>query len=101
MVVDGKVINIKTAEKMNFELNKALVDPNNFKLFANDPKAFVKGYKLDIDTDISNQLSRKLKGVASLETLRSMSGDGTVEATVWAVAVGAYSVASTKIAVAF
>jgi hypothetical protein len=102
IVADGKVINVKTPDKLNFEMNKALQDPEKFKRFAADPRSFAKEYRLEIDQDISRQLSQKLKGIDSIDALGRIRGrGGEVEATVWAVAEGAYSVASTKIAVAF
>ena len=103
LIVDGKKINVKTHEKRNFELNKALTNKDKFAEFVANPRDFVKAYKLDIDNDISARLSDKLSGIGSLEELVRIRGgdDGGGDATVWAVAVGAYSMASTKIAVAF
>ena len=103
LIVDGKKINVKTQEKKNFELNKALGNKDKFAKFVANPRDFVKAFKLDIDHDISAKLSDKLSGIGSLEELVRIRGgdDGGGDATVWAVAVGAYSMASTKIAVAF
>ena len=103
LIVDGKKINVKTHDKRNFELNKALANKENFAKFVSNPRDFVKTFKLDIDHDISAKLSDKLSGIANLEELIRIKGgdDGGGDATVWAVAVGAYSMASTKIAVAF
>lgn len=101
LVADGKIINIKTPEKKNFELNKALLNDAEFAKFASNPKEFAKKYKLNIDKSVSDQLASKLNGINRIDDLARISRDDGGEATVWAVAVGAYSMASTKIAVAF
>ncbi len=102
--VDGKIIDIKNPKRGGWDLNKALLDPKNFKDFANDPQAFTGKYGFKVDADISAKLKDALKGVDSLEQLRGLVGTrdpSIVGATVWAVAAGSYSMASSKIAVAF
>jgi len=100
--VNGKTVDIKTPQKLNFELNKALKDDAKFAEFVSNPADFASQFGLSIDSDISKQLSGKLEGIKTLQSLRSLQdGGGPAPATLWAVAEGAYSVASTKIAVAF
>jgi hypothetical protein len=102
LVADGKVINIKTPERRNEELNRALLDPGEFANFAADPQSFAKQYDLDIDKTISDQLAAKLKGVRSLDELEviTMRG-GEGDTTVWAAVAGSFSVSTAKVAVAF
>ncbi|MDR6659656.1 MULTISPECIES: hypothetical protein [Tardiphaga] len=99
LLVDGQVIELKKDGADNFALNKALTDAANFKKFAADPASFARDFGLSIDLGISTQLSKKLVGINSLQDLSLTQVGG--EATAWAVAAGSYSVASTKIAVAF
>jgi hypothetical protein len=100
--VDGKSVELHSDTSKVFEMNKALANPTGFKDFANDPKAFAAKFGLGIDQQVSHQLKSKLTGVASLGELRAIhDGDGGNGATVWAVAGGAYSISSSKIAVAF
>lgn len=102
--IDGKIIDVKKRSKRNFELNKALMNPDSFQKFTADPRKFAAKYDFDIDNDISTALSTRLEGIKSrdeLINLVSIPDGDVVSATVWAVAKGAYSVASTKIAVAF
>jgi hypothetical protein len=101
LVVDGKTINIKTVEKRNFDLNRALQEPANFKRFVKDPKAFAAEFGLNIDIGIAKQLGNRLRGIDSLQRVQGLGRGDTVAATLWAVAAGVYSVASSKIAVAF
>lgn len=104
LLADGKTIEIKKPSKLNFEFNKALQDDAQFLKFANDPAAFAKTFDLTIDPSVSGALAGKLQGVKSLGDLQALyrGGDeGSAGATAWAVAVGAYSVATSKIAVAF
>jgi len=101
LVVDGKAIDIKVASRRNFDLNKALLDADNFKDFIKDPRAFASRFDFTIDRDISDQLSNKLRGFESLEQLDRMRDPSQVATTLWAVAAGSYSVASAKVAVAF
>jgi len=103
LVVDGnRTIDIKVESKRNAELNKAFQDPKQFVEFAKDPKKFAAGYGISIDREISDQLVTKLHGLESVEAVnRFVNPIDRVGATLWAVAVGVYSVASTKIAVAF
>jgi hypothetical protein len=98
LIVDGKKIQIKTPTKRNFQLNKALTDPAEFKKFVADPGAFAKGYDLDIDPAISKKLSDVLKGLSSLDQLKATD---QVALTAWAVASGVFSFATSKIAVVF
>lgn len=104
LVVNGKTIEIKTPTKLNFELNKELATDGGFTAFVSDPQAFAKKYDLNIDADIANQLKTKLSGIKNLSEMQAYMGKGGGEggagATAWAVAVGAYSIASTKIAIA-
>jgi hypothetical protein len=101
--VDGKSVELHSDTSKVFEMNKALANSAGFKDFANDPKAFAAKYGLGIDQQVSHQLKGKLTGVGSLGELTAMqgSGDGGNGATVWAVAGGAYSISSSKIAIAF
>jgi hypothetical protein len=101
IVFDGKTVQVKNPEKGSFELNKALHDPVEFKKFVIDPKIFVKNYGLEIDGTISAKLSEMIGGYDSLEQLKNVSADLTNAATGWAVAAGSYSIATSKIAVAF
>lgn len=102
IVADGKPIDIKVESKRNADLNKALLDPANFAEFAKNPKGFAARYDLNIDREISDQLVTKLHGIGSLKTLnRYINPIETTGATVWAVALGAFSVATSKVAVAF
>ena len=100
--VDGKSIEIHSDKAKVFELNKALANAGNLKEFANDPRNFAAKYGLALDPQISGQLKSKLAGVNSMVELASIHGDdGGAGATVWAVAGGAYSLATSKIALAF
>ncbi len=102
--IDGKNIDIKKRSKRNFDLNKALMNPDDFQKFAADPRKFAAKFDLDIDNDISTALSTRLDGIKSREELMVLvdrPDGGTVYATVWAVASGLYSVASSKVALAF
>lgn len=103
--IAGKIIEVKKPSKRNFDLNKALLRPEDFQKFVTDPKSFAAKFDLAIDDDIATTLSAKLDGLTNLNDLKTVlvSPDpfGPVGATLWAVAVGVYSVASTKIAVAF
>lgn len=103
LTVDGnRTIDIKTESKRGAELNKDLLDPARFAEFADNPKEFAAKYGISIDREISNQLSIKLKGLNSLEAVHHFVNPGDrVGATAWAIAVGSYSIASSKIAVAF
>lgn len=104
-LVDGKTIEIKKPSKLNFEFNKALQDDAQFAKFVSDPAAFAKKFDLTIDPSVSGALAGKLHGVKSLGDLQALyrggDGEGGAGATAWAVAAGAYSVATSKIAVAF
>jgi hypothetical protein len=100
--IDGKTVELKTMTRRNLDLNKALLDPAEFKKFAADPQEFAKQYDLNIDPHISAQLASRLSGVGSITDIQRITTDGGESgATAWAVAHGAYSIASTKIAVAF
>ena len=103
ILVDGKSIEIKNPSKLNLEFNKALIDPMQFQSFVADPKAFAERFDLQIDPEVSSALAEKLSGINSLDDLQMLrqGGDEVPGATVWAVAVGAYSVATSKIAIAF
>lgn len=100
LFVNGKTVEIKKPSKLNFELNKELNTDVGFASFLQDPKAFAKKYDLEIDQDLSNQLKAKLAGFSSLDELQKLKG-GDSGATAWAVAAGSYSIASSKVAVAF
>lgn len=101
LVVDGKVIEVKKPSRRNYELNMSLRKKKNFEDFVRDPKKYAALYDLEIDDGISNQLQAKLKGIKSIKDLRRLPDIDDVSATVWAVAKGAYSMASSKVAVAF
>ncbi len=103
MLVDGKQIEIKKPSKLNFELNKALLTEQGFSDFKADPQAFAKKYDLSIDATLASQLKAKVSGVKNLNELQAImrEGEGGAGATAWAVAAGAYSVATSKVAVAF
>lgn len=100
-LVNGKTIEIKKPSKLNFELNKELNTDKGFADFLADPQAFTKKFDLDIDEDLANQLKNKLAGLKSVKDLESIVNWGGDGATAWAVAAGSYSVASSKVAVAF
>jgi hypothetical protein len=102
--VDGRKIDLKKPSRGNFELNKALLKPQGFKDFVNDPKAFAAKYELQIDDHIAGQLKQKLAGITSYDELQRVLatvGGGDAGATVWAIASSAYSVSTSKVAVAF
>jgi hypothetical protein len=107
LVADGKTIEVKKPSKKNFELNKDLVDPQNFRDFVTDPKTFLAKYDLQVDADIASKLKEKLKGLNNLDDLSKVfpvhggDPDNPRGATVWAVALGAFSFATSKVAVAF
>ncbi|MEA2935863.1 MAG: hypothetical protein QOD74_2509 [Variibacter sp.] len=102
LVVDGKNVDLKTPEKRNNDLNLSLKNAGDFKAFTADPAGFASRFGLSIDKDIAAKLASSLSKFDSLASLQAAQDKGSlVAATVWAVAVGAYSVASTKIAVAF
>jgi hypothetical protein len=99
--VDGKSIDLNASEAAAHKINVALSNPATFKTFSADPKSFLAGHGVTIGDDVAGHIHTRLAGVASLEVLRNIRGDGPVSATAWAVAQGAYSIASTKIAIAF
>jgi hypothetical protein len=103
LTVDGKTIELKNLSKQNGQLNEALRDPAQFQDFAQDPKAFAARYNLAIDESISSALRGKLTDIKSIEQgLSALGSVGSDRATtVWAVVQGVYSVASSKVAVAF
>ncbi|KDM90105.1 hypothetical protein [Photobacterium galatheae] len=102
LLVDGKVIEVKNPSKLNWDLSKSLIKNDNFKEFAKDPKKYAAKFDLEIDADIAAKLTRRLEGFESLKEAEELFGfDPRVAATAWAVAAGAYSIASSKIAVAF
>jgi hypothetical protein len=99
--VDGKAIDLKSSKSAAHKINVALGDPAKFKTFAADPKSFLAGHGVTIDDALAVHLQSRLSGVTSLDHLKIVGGGDDPGATAWAVAVGAYSIASTKIAVAF
>jgi len=99
LVIDGKPIDVQVENQRTEELNAALRDPEQFRLFAKDPKAFVAKFGMQIDKEVSDQLAKKLVGKSDLSKLSS--GAEMPQATIWAVAEGIYSVSSSKVAVAF
>ena len=100
--IDGKTVDVQTDSAKAFELNKALTEAATFKEFAKDPQAIASKFGLKIDTALSHQLKSQLAGAGSLADVKAiMPEHGGAGATVWAVAGGAYSVSSSKIAVAF
>lgn len=103
LMVDGKQIAIKRPSKRNAEINWDLRIPENWNDFVADPPEWLAKYDLTIDPELGDQLKVMLDGVASLDDLRAfLASDGCETcATVWAVASGSFSVASSKIAVAF
>ena len=108
ITADGRVIEIKNARKGNFALNKAITRPEGFRNFAEDPAAFAASHGLNIDAEIGKALAASLKDVESLKDLHEIvrggafaDPGGTVSCTLWAVAAGSFSVASSKVAVAF
>jgi hypothetical protein len=101
LAVDGKSIDLKSSRTAAHKINIALGDPAKFKSFAADPKGFLTGHGVTIADDIAAHLQSRLAGVNSIEHLRAISDGNPVAATAWAIAAGAYSIASTKIAIAF
>lgn len=96
LMLDGKKIEIKNPTKLNLEFNKALIDDVQFSQFISDPAGFAQKFDLHIDPDIAIKLASTLKGLGSVRDLDKLTaGSG---ATAWAIAQGAYSLASTKIA---
>jgi hypothetical protein len=100
LMIDNRRVDIESSQKLSAELSKALDDASNFRAFAADPAKFAASRGLTIDKDIASQLSAKLKGFNSVEELQR-ANKAAAPATVWAIAVGHYSVTTTKIAVAF
>ena len=102
LVVDGKTIEIKNQKRQNGALNRSLLSEANWKAFVADPKGYAAKYDLTIDDTIAGQLRDQLKDVGSLEEATTIFDRlGWRATTVWAVVAGAYSTASTKVAVAF
>lgn len=102
LVLDGKVVEIKNEKRLNGDLNRSLLDDKNWDAFVSDPKSYTSKYGLVIDDSLSNQLHTQLKGLKSIDAARTaLDRLGWRAATVWAVAAGAYSVSSSKVAVAF
>jgi hypothetical protein len=105
LVIDGRQVDLKKPSKLNFELNKALAKPEGFRAFADDPEGFASGFDLKLDPDIAAALKNKLVGINDLNDLKDLLKNpqpiNPQAATLWAVAEGAYSVASSKVAVAF
>ena len=101
LAVDGKSIDLKSSRTAAHKINVALGDPAKFKSFAADPKGFLAGHGVAIADDLAAHLQSRLTGVISLDHLKTVSDGDTPSATAWAVAVGAYSIASSKIAIAF
>ena len=105
LTVDDKVIEIKKPSKRNYELNVALLNPEKYKEFVENPREFCSRYDLAIDREISDQLKERLQDFKSLDDMRGMlSVDDPIpdtEATLWAIAQGIFSVASTKALIAF
>ena len=103
--IGDKIVEVKKPSKRNFELSRALIKPEEFKKFAADPKGFASNFDLKIDNDISTELKTRLNGIGSLDDLNAVivgpNPINPVGATLWAVAVGVYSITSTKVAVAF
>lgn len=103
--IGGKSLAVKDDGDSARRLNQALRDPDDFAQFAADPAKFAKGHGLEISKDMAEQLKVALNGVESLQEAVGKVGmgrnPGDVMTTVWAVVAGAYSVASTKVAVAF
>lgn len=101
----GRTMAIKDEGDVARRMNQALRDPDEFTQFAADPAKFAKNYGLDISKDMSEQLKVALNGVDSLQEAVGKVGvgrnPGDVMTTVWAIVAGAYSTASTKVAVAF
>lgn len=99
--VDGKSIDLNASKAAAHKINVALSNPAAFKTFSADPKSFLAGHGVTIGDDVASHIQSRLSGVASLEQLKIAGGDDPAPATAWAVAVGAYSIASSKIAIAF
>lgn len=102
--IDGKNIEIKNTFKLNSELNKVLLDANEFAKFRENPKDFAKRFELDIDAEISDKLKEKLNGINSVKEIHEKIFINDIQnkaTTVWAIAQGSYSLASSKVAVAF
>src|SRR5687768_16994347 len=98
MLNGDKEVTIKARSKLNSDFNKALLDPKEFRNFALNPREFAARFDIRIDNEIANQLITKLDGFSSLEEVQKYVNPGDeVGATVWAVAAGSYSVASSKV----
>lgn len=103
ITIDGKTAEITKPTARHDELNAALRDPASFQRFKIDPAAFTVEYGLSIDPELAAALRQQLVEARDLDHAHQLAaiGSGGGSATVWAVAGGAYSVATSKIAVAF
>lgn len=103
LIADGKRIELKNLAKQNLGLNEALLNEKNFQEFASDPKTFASKYNLEIDEGIASALHDRLAGVTSLKEAQQtlVNPIDEVGATLWAVAKASYSIADSKIAVAY
>ncbi|MFE4822250.1 hypothetical protein ACFRFU_38695 [Streptomyces sp. NPDC056704] len=105
LLLDGKTVQIKNDVRGNFAFNKAIQTPEGWQQFTEDPKSFAASHGLEIDPDIALRLKESLVGIESLDKARDTIRPGgignPVGATVWAIAEGAYSLSSSKVAVAF
>lgn len=99
--LDGKTIEFKNLKKRGFtSLNKAVLTNEGYANFANNPKKFASQFGIVIDDELSNKLNSILKGSQSMEELKEAASGSIQQATLWAVVLGAYSIATTKVAVA-
>jgi len=102
LTLEGKSVTLNDPKKFSFEMNKSLLNKEVFKEFSQDPELFSTKNGIKIDPALAETLKRKLKGVSSLEEAQTLMKGGCLDcATLWAVAEGSYSVASSKIAVAY
>jgi hypothetical protein len=100
---DGHTIDLLASKKAAHRINVSLSDPTHFRTFSSDPKSFLDQHGVKISDELAGHLKSRLSGVGSLDQLKtaaSKEGEGPA-CTVWAVAGGAYSVSSSKVAVAF
>lgn len=82
-------------------MTAALQTASGFADFKANPRSFAARFNVAIDATLSNKIKSSLRGIDSLKAARTKLGTNPRAATAWAVAVGAYSIASSKIAIAF
>jgi hypothetical protein len=73
--INDRTIEVPTNDAKAFELNKSLLNPNEFKRFAEDPMAYASRYDIKIEKELSADISTALKGFDSLEQAKQVMGE--------------------------